>query len=234
MGQKLAHVGTIPTSLFDNFVYKYTIYHFAVPMPKIDHDTKQKILAAAEQVFHRNGFKGARTVQIAEAAGISRTMLHYYFSTKEALFEAVLEDTLAAVLAHLKRPFGEAQTLEQILTDIINALCDVFEVKPHLPSFIVNILNESPELLLMAPSTAQDNLPALIETHLAEAQKAGRAAPNLTGEDIMLNLYGVCAMPYITAPYIAAKENRDEKAMKAFFKARRQKNLNFVLNGIRQ
>jgi len=50
----------------------------------------------------------------------------------------------------------------------------------------------------------------------------------------MLNLYAVCAMPYIGAPYIAAKENRDEKAMKAFFKARRQKNLNFMLNGIRQ
>lgn len=234
MRQKLAHVETIPTSLFDNFVYKHTIYSFAVPMPKIDHDTKHKILAAAEQVFHRNGFRGARTVQIAEAAGISRTMLHYYFSTKEALFQAVLEDTLAAVLTHLKRPFGEAQTLEQTLTDIVNALCDVFEVKPHLPSFIVNILNESPELLLMAPSTAQDNLPTLIETHLAEAQKAGRVATDLTGEDLMLNLYAVCAMPYIGAPYIAAKENRDEKAMKAFFKARRQKNLNFMLNGIRQ
>ena len=99
-------------------------------MPKIDHDTRQKILAAAEQVFHGNGFKGARTSQIAEVAGISRTMLHYYFSTKEALFQAVLEDSLGTVVTHLKKLIDQGESLEKVIENLVNVLCDLFDEKP--------------------------------------------------------------------------------------------------------
>ena len=48
---------------------------------------EQQILAAAEQEFLTKGFDGARTTTIAKAAGVTHAMLHYYFRTKEQLFE---------------------------------------------------------------------------------------------------------------------------------------------------
>jgi TetR/AcrR family transcriptional regulator len=50
-----------------------------------------KILAAAEQVFARDGLAGARTDAIAAAAGVNKALLYYYFKDKEKLYEAVLE-----------------------------------------------------------------------------------------------------------------------------------------------
>ena len=61
---------------------------------RIGEANTEKILDAALAVFARFGLRGARTDQIAEAAGMSKPNLLYYFRTKEALYAAVLERTL--------------------------------------------------------------------------------------------------------------------------------------------
>lgn len=202
-------------------------------MPKIDKDTKQKILGAAVKVFHQNGYKGARTTLIAQEAGISRTMLHYYYSTKEALFEEVLTNTLGTVLGHLKRLLGQQQGLEQVVENLLDIVSDVLEEQPDLPSFIVNIMNESPETFLLLPLMKDDDLPAQLNGLLESGKQNGQVSPDLTGEDLLMNIYGLCAMPYLAAPYISAKENRDEAQMKTFIRQRRSKNLAFLLKGIK-
>ncbi len=57
------------------------------------------ILSAAESVFARVGFSGATMAEIAERAGLPKANLHYYFSTKAALYRAVLNHTLSRWLA---------------------------------------------------------------------------------------------------------------------------------------
>jgi AcrR family transcriptional regulator len=56
--------------------------------------TRARILDAAVQEFSSNGLAGARTEQIAEAAGVNKALLYYYFSNKQALYDAAL-DTVA-------------------------------------------------------------------------------------------------------------------------------------------
>jgi AcrR family transcriptional regulator len=53
--------------------------------------TEEKILEAAKKVFHRKGFEGARMQEIADEAGINKALLHYYFRTKENLFDDVFK-----------------------------------------------------------------------------------------------------------------------------------------------
>ena len=55
---------------------------------------EQEILEAAEREFIAKGFAGARTTSIAEAAGVTHAMLHYYFRTKEQLFERILDEKM--------------------------------------------------------------------------------------------------------------------------------------------
>jgi TetR/AcrR family transcriptional regulator len=52
--------------------------------------TRARILDAAVQEFSSNGLAGARTEQIAEAAGVNKALLYYYFSNKQALYDAAL------------------------------------------------------------------------------------------------------------------------------------------------
>jgi TetR/AcrR family transcriptional regulator len=54
--------------------------------------TRRSILAAAERAFAESGLAGARTDAIAANAGVNKALLYYYFRSKEALYQAVLED----------------------------------------------------------------------------------------------------------------------------------------------
>ncbi|MBL7815027.1 MAG: TetR/AcrR family transcriptional regulator [Saprospiraceae bacterium] len=202
-------------------------------MPKIDSDTKNRILIAAEKVFHANGFKGTRTTMIAEEAGISRTMLHYYYSTKEALFQEVMNQTLNTVFSHIKRLIRENQSLEELIEHLIDVVADLFEAKPGLPSFIVNLLNEMPEMAAFVAASHQDTIPFELDALIAEAKLHGQVADDITGEDLILNIYGLCSIPYLGASYIRLKENRDDEQMKDFLQTRRLKIKALILRGLR-
>ena len=54
-------------------------------------DTEGQILDAAKNVFQKKGMDGARMQEIADAAGINKAMLHYYYRSKQLLFEAVFK-----------------------------------------------------------------------------------------------------------------------------------------------
>ena len=54
-------------------------------------ETKTRILDAAIREFSENGLAGARTEQIAVAAGVNKALLYYYFESKEKLYAAALE-----------------------------------------------------------------------------------------------------------------------------------------------
>lgn len=74
------------------------------------------ILKAAEKVFARAGYQGATLNEIAEAACVPKPTLHYYFSSKEALYRAVLDNILALWLAEtdtLSADADPATALEQ-------------------------------------------------------------------------------------------------------------------------
>jgi TetR/AcrR family transcriptional regulator len=64
-------------------------------IPSIRQASRKHILAATEKVFAKHGFEGATMAQLAAAAGLPKSNLHYYFRTKEGLYRAVLEGILA-------------------------------------------------------------------------------------------------------------------------------------------
>ncbi len=60
----------------------------------------QTILQAAEAVFARHGLPGSTMAEIAQEAGLPKANLHYYFGTKDRLYQAVLEGIIAEWLDH--------------------------------------------------------------------------------------------------------------------------------------
>lgn len=61
---------------------------------RIRQENEARIMGAAEYVFARAGFAGATMADIAVRAGVPKSNLHYYFRTKQALYRAVLANTL--------------------------------------------------------------------------------------------------------------------------------------------
>ena len=65
---------------------------------RADH-TRARILDAAVREFSESGLAGARTEHIAEAAGVNKALLYYYFEGKDALYLAALEAVAQRVVA---------------------------------------------------------------------------------------------------------------------------------------
>jgi TetR/AcrR family transcriptional regulator len=83
--------------------------------------TRARILDAAVQQFSENGLAGARTEQIAEAAGVNKALLYYYFSGKQALYDATLEAVANRVVASsLAAMGGERSAGEQLVQFALN------------------------------------------------------------------------------------------------------------------
>ncbi|WP_432255596.1 TetR family transcriptional regulator C-terminal domain-containing protein [Limimaricola sp. AA108-03] len=85
------------------------------PRTRIQVRNRAAILEAALEVFAARGFRGATLDRIAQAAGLSKPNLLYYFRSKEALHLAILEDLLELWLAPLREMDAEGEPREQIL-----------------------------------------------------------------------------------------------------------------------
>ncbi|WP_370678052.1 TetR family transcriptional regulator C-terminal domain-containing protein [Pleomorphomonas sp. PLEO] len=74
-----------------------------------------RILKAATTLFSRKGFEGTRIVEIAEAAGLPKANVYYYFSSKEEVYDAVIKhliDEWDAALAHISADAEPREALE--------------------------------------------------------------------------------------------------------------------------
>jgi TetR/AcrR family transcriptional regulator len=83
--------------------------------------TRARILEAAVLEFSANGLAGARTEQIAEAAGVNKALLYYYFNNKQALYDAALESVASRVVTSSMAAMGaECSAGEQLVRFALN------------------------------------------------------------------------------------------------------------------
>jgi TetR/AcrR family transcriptional regulator len=68
---------------------------------------------------------------------------------------------------------------------------------------------------------------------LEKGKQTGKIADNVTGEDLILNIYGLCSVPYLGINYIKAKENRNDEDMKIFLKQRTKNIKTLIIKGIK-
>ena len=101
------------------------------PLIKISirEENERTILEAAEAVFAEQGFSGATTAAIAARAGVPKANLHYYFSTKAALYRAVIERVLTAWLAAASS-FDESDDPNEAISRYIGAKMDLARSMP--------------------------------------------------------------------------------------------------------
>jgi TetR/AcrR family transcriptional regulator len=93
------------------------VQDLTAPAPRTRTQTRhrQAILAAALDVFAAQGFRGATLDQIAEGAGLSKPNLLYYFPSKEAIHQALLDGLLDTWLAPLRAMDPGGEPLAEVL-----------------------------------------------------------------------------------------------------------------------
>ena len=169
-----------------------------------NNNSEEAILKAAENEFVERGFDGARTTSIAERAGVTHAMLHYFFRTKEQLFERILEEKLMVLADSLMLIFGEeGLPLKERLEKGISAHFDFVAKNPDLPRFL---LGELPRVM---PLIRERLLPKLLVL-LPSIQKELKEDVDM--RMLMLDILSQNLYPFLVMPVIevlAAGEERN-------------------------
>jgi AcrR family transcriptional regulator len=108
----------------------------AVEAPPDAHTPKGQIFAAATQLFSEYGFRGTNTRAIGKAAGVKPVMLHYYYGSKEQLYEAVLKHEGMAMLAVIFGTDPDHKSPEEMLIDTPIRLMQVMHDNPKWASLL--------------------------------------------------------------------------------------------------
>ena len=106
--------------------------------------TEDKILEAAKNVFVAKGMEGARMQEIADEAGINKALLHYYFRSKEKLFEAIFSKIIQFAFPEITRIAQSNEPFISKIEQVVDAYIDLLIKHPFIPGFIMKELNRDP------------------------------------------------------------------------------------------
>lgn len=195
-------------------------------------DTEALILQAAEREFLEKGYSGAKTTAIAQAAGVTHAMLHYYFRTKEKLFEKIVADKMDKLKRVMFGVIGNPDLpLRERLKQGVEQHFDFIAENPHLPRFIFNELHEHPERIDQVKNSIASIAAKAITTLQNEIDRkaaSGECRP-VDARMLMLDIASLNLFPFIAAPLISSSfgnlfEGRDE-----FLEMRKKENVRTVL-----
>ena len=113
-------------------------------MSENDKLTEERIFEAATDVFVDKGMDGARMQDIASHAGINKALLHYYFRTKDQLFNAVFEMIAKRMIKKFAPVFDENLSLEEKIRFFFKEHIAFLQENPKLPGFILNEISRNP------------------------------------------------------------------------------------------
>jgi len=114
-------------------------------MNELEKPTEEKIFESATEVFTDKGLDGARMQDIANHAGINKALLHYYYRTKDQLFNAVFEKIAGKMFEKFAPVLDENLTLEEKIRFFMRQHIEFLERNPRLPIFMLNEMNRNPE-----------------------------------------------------------------------------------------
>ena len=119
-----------------------------VPKSGTTENIESRIIEAAKQEFIEKGFEQTSMSDIAAVVGINRPTLHYYFRTKDKMFQAVFASIVSNFLPHIDAIFSKQEPFEKKLGEIIDVYFDIFTANPLLPKFIIGEIHRDVDHLI--------------------------------------------------------------------------------------
>lgn len=190
--------------------------------------TEARILEAAEREFLAKGFAGAKTTSIARTAGVTHAMLHYYFRTKEKLFEIIVAEKIDTLCDILLQTVGNPSLpLRERIRDGVERHFDALAANPALPRFVVNELALHPERLEAIKTKLLEGAGQV----LASLQKELDQLPEVKTTALMLmaDIISLNAFPFIVAPAATALSGGFFANIDELLALRKQENVKTIL-----
>lgn len=195
-------------------------------------DTEALILQAAEKEFLEKGYSGAKTTTIAEAAGVTHAMFHYYFRTKDKLFEKIVAEKMGQLKELMFSAIGnEELPLKERIKQGVERHFDFIAANPLLPRFFFNELYLNParvedtkaDIITMA-TVLLDNLQIVID-HEAEQGHCNRVDARM----LLLDIISLNIFPFVAEPILSGILASSNESITDMLEQRKQENVRTIL-----
>ncbi len=197
-----------------------------------DENTEGQILEAAKNVFQAKGMDGARMQEIADTAGINKAMLHYYYRSKQLLFEAVFKNAFSLLAPQLNAVLNDDSSIEEKITNFTSNYITFMMKHPYMPNFIIQELNRNEDFILkMKNNKGFPNLEKF-KKQVDEEVKKGLII-SISGEQLFINILSLSVFPFVGRPLIKALINTDDKGYNQIIETRKTEVSNFIINSIK-
>jgi len=195
-------------------------------------NTEEKILNAAKKVFVTKGSDGARMQEIADEAGINKSLLHYYYRSKEKLFAAVFKFAFKKFAPNLMGIFENESDIFTKITSFIHSYIDIINKNPFIPLFIINEVSKKNAGFVGAVIKNSGMNIDLFEKEIKKEIKKG-TIKQVDHRQLIVNILALCVFPFIGRPIIQKVVFEDnENQYDDFLKSRKEEVSNLIINSI--
>lgn len=192
---------------------------------------ENKIIDAARSVFIEKGYAETSMSEIAARVGINRPALHYYFRTKEKMFQAVFGSIVSSVVPKVFDALTHKEkSISQRVEGIIDAYYALFLENPQLPMFMLRELNRDSDLLIN--TIQQFNVMDTVHNALASVQEEMNEGKlkKVSLQFTFYNFYSLLTFPFLTKDISTKVFRNDDKAFRAMLVEWKQNIIAQMLN----
>lgn len=203
---------------------------------KNEQTTEQIILEVSERLFLEKGFALTSTTEIAKEVGCNQALIHYYFRTKENLFNVIFEKKFKIFFQGIfeKRNMGNIQFTDK-LKFVIESHFDLLRNNPRIPTLILNELSRQPEQIKILREKLHEipeQLFAELNTELQTEIANGRIR-EISLIDLITSIVSLNVALFVMMPVVERILPLSETQKEQMIAHRRIENVEFILNGLR-
>jgi TetR/AcrR family transcriptional regulator len=193
--------------------------------------TEERILEAAKKVFHCKGYDGARMQEIADEAGVNKSLVHYYFRNKDNIYQAVFEDAFSKLIARVNEIFLSDLPFTMKIENFIGHYTSFLSQNSYVPLFIVNAMYQKPEQIKNIIGKCQFSPARLMD----QIRRQIKEELNLDIDPfhVYINILALCIFPVIARPLIQNIFGFSNEQLDQYYIERRTVVPEFIINALK-
>ena len=210
------------------------MFETIVQMKEPPKNSEEIILQAAHKIFKQKGFDGATVQDIATEAGAPKSMVNYYFRSKEKLFSGIFHREFINFLSGLVTFVNSNATLKEKIKKIVALDIDRLTQIPELPVFIINEIHRNPEIVFKnIESIPVKKLLAGLNEQINLELKKG-TIKKITAEDLLINIQSLTIFPILAKPMLMKIFTLNEKAYASMMEKRKTDVVDIIWQSIKK
>lgn len=193
-------------------------------------DTRKEIIESARNEFFAHGFDGARMQSIVDNTDVTKAMIHYYFDSKQKLYESVYKESVANMFDGLMDVLNQDIPLFKKLERLIEHCLQIAEQQPEQLAFVITESERKSDLLIPLFRELYPLEISVFDKQLKEAADNYEIA-SVDVRHVLLNIFSLCFYPVLASKVTKTMLNVDsDEEMSSLAQTRKGVVLDTVLN----